>query len=182
MEINRPSDQAMKNLYKLISRLLPRYIDELNEIKQEVEENINKFSSKTISVEDDQIPFILSVKDAAQRLGISTPTLMRRINEKKIKAYKEGGHWKIKREWIAKYQNELLKEAGFEEEDVPSEIQFGKLKPIRDIRIVSEFLENDTDENGQSKYPSITVKCKDIFAFLEEGSEYVVILPVNDIK
>lgn len=30
MEINRPSEQAMKNLYKFVARVLPKYVSELN--------------------------------------------------------------------------------------------------------------------------------------------------------
>lgn len=175
----QPSEQAMSNLYGFLGRVLPKYIDGLNEIKQEVDENINKLSSHTISVEDDQIPFTMSLKEAARRLGISEPTLKRRISEKKIKAYKDGGQWKIKREWIAEYQNELLRNAGFEEEEVPHGISFDRLKAVREIRIISEFLEDDTDEKGQSVYPSITIKCKDIFAFMEKENEYVVIFPTK---
>lgn len=57
-------------------------------------------------------PHIMSLKQAALYLGISEPTLKRRIQSKQIKAYKDGGYWKIKREWAEEYQNNLLKQIG----------------------------------------------------------------------
>lgn len=55
-----------------------------------------------------EIPHILSLKQAAHLLGLSEITLKRRIYAKQIKAYKDGGYWKIKREWLEEYQNELI--------------------------------------------------------------------------
>lgn len=37
MEINRPSEQAMKNLYKFVERVLPKYINELNKLNDKNE-------------------------------------------------------------------------------------------------------------------------------------------------
>ncbi|AZS14579.1 helix-turn-helix domain-containing protein [Paenibacillus lutimineralis] len=58
----------------------------------------------------ESIPHIMSLKQTAKFLGISEPTLKRRINAKQIRAYKDGGYWKIKREWVEEYQNNLIKE------------------------------------------------------------------------
>lgn len=58
------------------------------------------------------IPHIMSLKQASLQLGISEPTLKRRIYAKQIKAYKDGGYWKIKREWLEEYQNELIQRIG----------------------------------------------------------------------
>ncbi|MFB9324224.1 excisionase family DNA-binding protein [Cryptosporangium minutisporangium] len=60
----------------------------------------------------DQPLHIMSLKQAALYLGISEPTLKRRIQSKQNKAYKDGGYWKIKREWAEEYQNNLLKQIG----------------------------------------------------------------------
>ncbi|MNW47222.1 Helix-turn-helix domain protein [compost metagenome] len=57
------------------------------------------------------IPSIMTLKQTAVLLGISEPTLKRRIKAKQIKAYKDGGYWKIKREWAEEYQNELIKKS-----------------------------------------------------------------------
>ncbi|MEF2965087.1 helix-turn-helix domain-containing protein [Paenibacillus sp. M1] len=57
------------------------------------------------------IPHIMSLKQAAHHLGISEQTLKRRILSKKIKAYKDGGCWKIKREWIEEYQQALIQKS-----------------------------------------------------------------------
>ncbi|GIP60600.1 excisionase family DNA-binding protein [Paenibacillus woosongensis] len=65
-----------------------------------------------------ELPYILSLKSAAHYLGISEPTLRRRIQAKSIKANKDGGYWKIKRDWLMEYQNALLKEAGHKEKGI----------------------------------------------------------------
>jgi len=53
---------------------------------------------------------VVSVKTAAKYLGISEVTVKRRIREGKLKAYKDGGYWRIKREWLDEYQNNLIRE------------------------------------------------------------------------
>ncbi|WP_397346850.1 helix-turn-helix domain-containing protein [Paenibacillus polymyxa] len=58
----------------------------------------------------DRLPLVLSLRQAAQYLGLSVVTLKRRIYEKKLKAYKDGGRWKIRREWILEYETNLLSE------------------------------------------------------------------------
>ncbi len=58
------------------------------------------------------IPHIMNLKQAAYQLGISEITLKRRIYAKQIKAYKDGGYWKIKREWLEEYQNALIEQTG----------------------------------------------------------------------
>ncbi|MEC0234036.1 helix-turn-helix domain-containing protein [Paenibacillus kribbensis] len=55
-----------------------------------------------------ELPAVMSLKRAAQYLGLSVVTLKRRIYEKKLKAYKDGGRWKIRREWISEYENGLI--------------------------------------------------------------------------
>ncbi|WP_438351554.1 helix-turn-helix domain-containing protein [Paenibacillus sp. FA6] len=59
-----------------------------------------------------EIPHIMSLKQTAYWLGISEVTLKRRIYAKQIKAYKDGGYWKIKREWLEDYQNALIEKMG----------------------------------------------------------------------
>ncbi len=136
-------------------------------------------TSYNVSIDD--MPYIMPLKEAARYLGLSELTLKRRIYDKKIKAYKDGGYWKLKREWVLKYQNELLKRAGFESEDVKSQISMEKLKLIKEIRIISDFVEvgRSVTETNRSEIPSIAIKCNEVFAFLEEGSEYIVIVPTN---
>lgn len=60
----------------------------------------------------EDFPHIMTLKQAAQFLGLSELTLKRRIYGKQIKAYKDGGYWKIKREWAEEYQNALIKKIG----------------------------------------------------------------------
>ncbi|OPG98965.1 hypothetical protein B2I21_07355 [Chryseobacterium mucoviscidosis] len=52
-----------------------------------------------------------SLKQAADQLGISEVTMRRRIKDKKIKAYKDGGVWKIETEWIQEYKEALLEKS-----------------------------------------------------------------------
>lgn len=54
-------------------------------------------------------PHIMNLKQASHYLGISEPTLKRRIKEKCIKAYKDGGYWKIRKEWADEYQQTLIR-------------------------------------------------------------------------
>lgn len=65
----------------------------------------------------EETSYIMSLKQAVSYLGISAPTMKRRIQTKQIKAYKDGGYWKIKREWVIEYQNGLLKKSGVEEKN-----------------------------------------------------------------
>lgn len=50
----------------------------------------------------------VSVKTAAEFLDVSEITVKRRIRDGKLRAYKDGGYWKIKREWLLEYQNSLM--------------------------------------------------------------------------
>ncbi|MNC09006.1 Helix-turn-helix domain protein [compost metagenome] len=56
-----------------------------------------------------EIPHIMSLKQAAVYLGISEPTLKRRIQAREITAYKDGGYWKVKKEWADDYQQSLIR-------------------------------------------------------------------------
>ncbi|GJM72950.1 hypothetical protein HMSSN036_51660 [Paenibacillus macerans] len=56
----------------------------------------------------EEFPHIMTLKQAARFLGLSELTLKRRIYANQIKAYKDGGYWKIKREWADEYQNNLI--------------------------------------------------------------------------
>lgn len=55
---------------------------------------------------------VFNLKQAAAHLGLSEITLKRRIYAKQMKAYKDGGHWKIKQEWVEEYQNRLIEKTG----------------------------------------------------------------------
>lgn len=103
MGYDQPSEQAMKKLYSFVSRVLPKYINKLNQIEHSLDNNKRKNT--------DEVLQILSLKQAAEHLGLSEITLKRRIYAKQIKAYKDGGYWKIKREWILEYQNKLIEES-----------------------------------------------------------------------
>lgn len=59
-----------------------------------------------------EMEHVMTLKQAARVLGLSEITLKRRIYAKQIKAYKDGGYWKIKREWVEEYQNNLIKMIG----------------------------------------------------------------------
>ncbi|URJ50689.1 helix-turn-helix domain-containing protein [Paenibacillus polymyxa] len=50
----------------------------------------------------------LDVVDAADYLLISKYTVINRIKQGKLKAYKQGRHWKIKREWLLEYEQGLI--------------------------------------------------------------------------
>ncbi|WP_438497114.1 helix-turn-helix domain-containing protein [Paenibacillus sp. IHBB 3054] len=50
----------------------------------------------------------LDVLDAADYLKVSKYTIINRIKEGKLNAYKQGKHWKIKREWLLEYEESLV--------------------------------------------------------------------------
>ncbi|MEK4453926.1 Helix-turn-helix domain protein [compost metagenome] len=50
----------------------------------------------------------MDVIDAASYLNVSKFTVINRIKAGKLKAYKQGKHWKIKREWLLDYENSLF--------------------------------------------------------------------------
>lgn len=56
----------------------------------------------------DLLPPILTVDDIAKRHHKSMWTIHRRIHEKKLKAYKDGGEWRIRREWLLDYEDRLM--------------------------------------------------------------------------
>ncbi|WDZ57699.1 helix-turn-helix domain-containing protein [Paenibacillus polymyxa] len=68
------------------------------------------YMGSLLDVTLERLPPVLSLRQAAQYLGLSVVTLKRRIYEKKLKAYKDGGRWKIRREWILEYETNLLSE------------------------------------------------------------------------
>lgn len=50
----------------------------------------------------------IDVLDAAAYLNVSKYTVINRIKSGKLRAYKQGNHWKIKREWFVQYEAELI--------------------------------------------------------------------------
>ncbi|MUG26009.1 excisionase family DNA-binding protein [Paenibacillus macerans] len=54
-----------------------------------------------------ELPPTLDVLDAAQYLKVSKYTVINRIKEGKLPAYKQGKYWRIKREWLLKYEESL---------------------------------------------------------------------------
>lgn len=50
----------------------------------------------------------LDVMDAAEYLKVSKYTVINRIKEGKLKAYKQGKYWRIKSDWLLEYENSLL--------------------------------------------------------------------------
>ncbi|MGG1518724.1 helix-turn-helix domain-containing protein [Paenibacillus oryzisoli] len=50
----------------------------------------------------------LDVKDCAEYLKISPVTVKSRLREGKLKGYKQGIYWRIKREWLLEYEQELI--------------------------------------------------------------------------
>ena len=50
----------------------------------------------------------LNVVDAADYLNISKYTVINRIKAGKLRAYKQGIDWKIKREWLLEYEASLI--------------------------------------------------------------------------
>ncbi|WP_449603481.1 helix-turn-helix domain-containing protein [Paenibacillus sp. Marseille-Q9583] len=50
----------------------------------------------------------IDVLEAAAYLNVSIYTVINRIKSGKLRAYKQGNHWKIKREWLLQYETELI--------------------------------------------------------------------------
>jgi len=57
------------------------------------------------------LPPTLDVKMAASYLCASTQTIKRRIASGQLRAYKDGGYWKIKREWLLEYEQKMIEKA-----------------------------------------------------------------------
>lgn len=52
----------------------------------------------------------LDVIDAAKYLKVSKYTVINRIKQGRLKAYKQGRGWRIKKEWLMEYEKELFPE------------------------------------------------------------------------
>ncbi|MGE7718068.1 helix-turn-helix domain-containing protein [Priestia megaterium] len=50
----------------------------------------------------------LDVIAAGEYLNVSKYTVINRIKQGKLKAYKQGIYWKIKREWLLEYEASLI--------------------------------------------------------------------------
>ncbi|MEK5089096.1 helix-turn-helix domain-containing protein [Paenibacillus sp. FSL M8-0228] len=50
----------------------------------------------------------LDVIDAAKYLKVSKYTVINRIKQGQLKAYKQGRGWRIKREWLLDYEKALF--------------------------------------------------------------------------
>lgn len=50
----------------------------------------------------------LDVIDAAEYLKVSKYTVINRIKQGQLKAYKQGRGWRIKREWLFEYEKGLF--------------------------------------------------------------------------
>lgn len=59
----------------------------------------------------DVIKPILTVADVAVRHQTSMWTIHRRIHSKQLKAYKDGGEWRIRRECLIEYEDNLMNKA-----------------------------------------------------------------------
>lgn len=56
----------------------------------------------------DDLPTILTVDETAKYLRKCRMTIIRRIASGQLKAYKDGGEWRIKREWLLEYEASLI--------------------------------------------------------------------------
>ncbi|MEK4239098.1 helix-turn-helix domain-containing protein [Paenibacillus sp. FSL H7-0714] len=62
----------------------------------------------TFIINDSALRPTIDVLDAAAYLNVSKFTVINRIKSGKLKAYKQGKHWKIKREWLLEYEHSLF--------------------------------------------------------------------------
>ncbi len=56
----------------------------------------------------DSLPPILTVADVAKRHQKSMWTILRRMHTGKLRAYKDGGEWRLKREWLLEYEENMI--------------------------------------------------------------------------
>ncbi|WP_391574513.1 helix-turn-helix domain-containing protein [Cohnella sp.] len=56
----------------------------------------------------EMLPPILTTEEVAQRHRTSVFTIWRRIKSGKLKAYKDGGEWRIKRESLNEYERGMI--------------------------------------------------------------------------
>lgn len=61
---------------------------------------------------EDQLKPTFDVMDAATYLNVSKYTVINRIKQEQLRAYKQGKHWKIKREWLLEYEESLISQKG----------------------------------------------------------------------
>ncbi|TNJ68189.1 helix-turn-helix domain-containing protein [Paenibacillus hemerocallicola] len=56
----------------------------------------------------DQLPLVLTLKDAAEYLQYSVMTIRRRVWSGRIRSYREGQEHRIRREWLLEYEASLI--------------------------------------------------------------------------
>lgn len=69
---------------------------------------MNELSLPKKSEHSSSLKPTMDTVDVALYLNISIYTVINRIKAGKLRAYKEGKNWKIKREWVDDYQNDLI--------------------------------------------------------------------------
>lgn len=68
----------------------------------------SKIAKRTFVHLAEKLKPTLDVLDAAAYLNVSKYTVINRIKQGKLKAYKQGIYWKIKREWLLEYEASLI--------------------------------------------------------------------------
>lgn len=61
---------------------------------------------------NENLPPILTIKDAASYLRRCTKTIRNRIKSGELKSYREGQEHRIRREWILEYEKDLISKGG----------------------------------------------------------------------
>ncbi|MCC3380738.1 helix-turn-helix domain-containing protein [Paenibacillus farraposensis] len=77
-------------------------------INQAIEQGFSLQRPDEDNPKQPNLPPTLDVLDVARHLKVSKYTVINRIKQGKLKAYKQGRHWKIKREWLLEYEEGLI--------------------------------------------------------------------------
>lgn len=97
-----PPQHELQSLIGMVAQLV---LEEIIRIEAERRGAVGSDQEECNPTND--LPPVLTIKDAATYLQRSTKTIERRIIAGKLRSYKEGREHRIRREWLLEYETSL---------------------------------------------------------------------------